>query len=290
MYIKFNQEKKVWVETEKEDPEGKYIDKFLKQKLDNIKKIINKNWNATILIDGDTRTGKFVLAYTCLRYLSDNTFQLDDIVSGLDEAVEKLDKAKDKGFLLFDEGSLTFSGRDSMRKEQKQLLKILDVCAQKNLTIFVCLPSFFELSRPIATYHSLFLLHVYADENYNRGSYSYYSRNKKKKLFAIGKKNYGSYAYPEPDFVGKFSKLEPPWNDKYLKLKRKSLVEALRKDDKSLSQSEIKKVKDDLIKKFFYNSPLLTAEQVYKGFGIGRSSLYRIINKKENIPSPKEGL
>ena len=43
----------------------------LRQKLDNIKKIIKKKWDAVFVIDGGERSGKSTLGMTAAWYLSD---------------------------------------------------------------------------------------------------------------------------------------------------------------------------------------------------------------------------
>jgi len=271
MKVKFNPKNNKW----EESSEGLVIDGYLKKKLDNVKMIIDKNWSATILIDGDTRSGKSTLAMLIAWYLSNMSFTINNFAQGLSDCADKIRDLPEKSILIVDEGSLSFSSRDTMKKEQKVLMKILDVVAQKNLTIIICLPSFFELNKSIATYHSLFLLHVYSDNSWNRGYFAYFSKQKKKKLYISGKKNFGSYSWPKADFVTRFSNFQPPFYNDYLKLKKRSMMEALKGDDTNLSKLDVSKLKTEFIMRFKKNCPEVTNEVISKGFGIGKSEFYR---------------
>lgn len=273
MKVKFVNGK--WIELPKNSKEGFYLDSHLKRRLDNVRKIQDKDWSATLLLDGDTRTGKSTLAMTMAWYLSDETLTMENFAQGLSDCAEKIKTLPDKSILIVDEGSLTFSSKDAMKKEQKTLMKILDVVAQKNLIIIVCLPSFFELNRPIATYHSLFLLHVYSDSSWNRGRFAYFSRKKKKVLYVNGKKNFGSYKVPPANFCGRFTKFELPFHKEYLKLKRRSLMEALDSSKPKLNKTSLARYRLEIMLKFIETCPHITTKDICKGFGISTTEFYR---------------
>jgi len=206
-----------------------YLDGYLKQKLDNIKEIINKNFDCVFLIDGDERIGKSTLGITCAYYISNGNFTVNNMCADSDDAVKKIENLPDKSVIFIDEGSLVFSSRDSMRKEQRKLIKIMNVVGQKNMVFIIVLPCFFDLNRQIAVRRSRFLLHCYADKKLNRGRFSYFGKKKKKMLFEIGKKNFDSYNKPKADFIGRFTNFNP-FGKEYLETKKKSLVSSLHED------------------------------------------------------------
>ncbi len=206
-----------------------YLDANLKQKLDNVSGIIKKNWDFVGLYDGFERSGKSTLAMTSAAYLHPG-FSIKNVAVGAQDAVDKIEVLPDKSLLVIDEGSLVFSSRDAMKKEQRKIMKILDVCGQKNLILLIVLPSFFELNRAIATRRSRFLVHVYTDKVLNRGRFAYFGQRKKNLLYEIGKKNFNSYARPQSDFIGRFTDSNP-LGQEYFDLKKKSLMEALHTDD-----------------------------------------------------------
>lgn len=208
-----------------------HIDTFLLQKLESIKKIIKKNWDCVILIDGEERSGKSTLGMTIGNYL-DPDLSLNNIASGLDDAKKKIQSLPDKSVLIVDEGSLVFNSKDALNKAQKELMKILDVVGQKNMVIIVVLPSIFDLNKTIAVRRSRFLLHVYTNKKMDRGKFAYFSKKKKAVLYELGKKKFGSYSKPKANFVGNFVKFDP-FGEAYKEVKKKSLMEALTKEEKN---------------------------------------------------------
>lgn len=246
--VEFDEKKKEWIELPKGSEEGIYLDGKLKTKLDNIKMILKKNWDAVIIVDGLERSGKSTLGITCAYYLTDTKLNMDNICIGSMDAVEKLDKLPDGSLILIDEGSLVFSSMDVMRTESKRLNKILNVIGQKNMTLIIVAPSFFNLSKYISVERSRFLLHVYTDAKLNRGRYAYFSTAKKRILYDLGKKNYNSYRKPSADFIGRFVDFNP-LGEEYIKLKKKSLMEALHGNDTHApSSKDMKEMMNNLIK------------------------------------------
>lgn len=246
--------------------EDLYIDGYLKAKLDNVKHILSKNWDAVILIDGKERSGKSTLGFTCAWYLSNGTITIDNICKDTEDAITKIRTLPDKSILFVDEGSLSFSSKDAMRREQRKIMKILDVVGQKNLCIIIVLPSFFDLTKPIATRRARFLLHVYTDEELNRGRFSYFGEKKLRKLYEYGKKNFGSYAYPEADFNGRFTDFKVPFFEDYLKLKRETLLSALNEEVKVSPRYDKWQKQRDILIRYLYKQRGISQEEISKLF------------------------
>ena len=219
------------------------IDNWLWMKVQNIIKIREKGFDSVILIDGDRRTGKSTLG-KIIAYLLNPDLTINNYVAGMEEAATKLDKAKIDDVLIFDEGSLIANSKQTMSKKNVQLEKIIDVIGQKRLCLIFCMPSFFNISRPIAVAHSRFLIRTYTDTNLSRGRYCYWSTKRKKTLYEVGKKNNNSYKFPSANFKGRFSDFKLPFEDEYLKLKQDSLAEALNPELKKLQAKEEKKNKE----------------------------------------------
>jgi len=256
-----------------------YLDGFLKEKLDTLKYIVNrKNWDGVILLDGHERVGKSTLGITIAYYLSDGNFGVNNICVDSDDAVKKIETFPDKSVLLIDEGSLVFSSRDSMKKEQKRLVKILNVVGQKNMIFIIILPSFFDLNKQIALRRSKFLLHCYADANLKRGFFGYFGEDKKKKLYAVGKKNYDSYEYPKlsKNEIGRFVDFNP-LGQEYIDTKKKSLFSALHEDERTTLTKVREKVFGKIIKSVEeYKFPFkFTHEMKAKMLGITRKTYYK---------------
>lgn len=216
------------------------IDGYLKNKLDNIKIILEKNWDALIIIDGKERSGKSTLGLTTATYLYPS-FNQNNIAVDSEDAVRKLEILPNKSVLMLDEGSMIFSSKDAMSKAQKKIIKILNVIGQKNMVFIIVLPSFFDLNRWIATDRARFLLHAYTDHALTRGRFSYFGTKKLKKLYELGKKNYGSYASPEADFIGRYVDFKPSWYEEYLKVKQATLISVLKGEEKEMGKHTLQR-------------------------------------------------
>jgi hypothetical protein len=264
-----------WKELPPHSKEGIYLDGKLKEKLDNIIKIRKQGYDALFIIDGDRRTGKSTLAMTCGTYLDPN-FSMKNIVSGMDNALKVIESLPNESFVLFDESSLVFSSKDHATKAQKQLLKIIDVIGQKRMAMCLCLPTFFDLSRPIAKTHSRFLIHVYTDKDLKRGRFAYYSTHKKDRLYENGKRRFNSYLNPRADWFGRFTDFQPPFNQEYLKLKKVSLHEALKgTNNEKEKENKIKDFIQESLKRNQEHNLNLTEEQLGLLFGVSKRSISR---------------
>ena len=220
MKIQYDFQNKVWIELEKNSPEGFYFSRKLNEKIGNIEKIQKKGWDSPIIIDGNRRSGKSVLGMTIGYRLDPENFGVDNICYGTEEAINKIKTLPPRSVLMIDEGSLLFQSKETLKKEQIRLMKILDICGLQELVLIIILPSFFDLNKGIAVTHSRFLLHVYTDKQLNRGRFSYFGTREKAQLYELGKKNYGSYKKPEANFIDRFVNFNP-LGDEYLNLKRR---------------------------------------------------------------------
>ncbi len=230
MKIKYDFEKHEWEKLPPYSEEGFYTSPKLFDKCMNIKKIQKKGWDGILEIDGGRRVGKSTMGMTIGTILDPENFGIDSIIIGMDDAAEKIENAKEESVLLMDEGVLALSSKDAMKKAHKKLDKIIQIMGQKRLILIIILPSFFELLKSIAVTHSLFLIHCYASPTMERGYFCYFNTKQKKILYEYGKKHYGSYKYPEAEFEDRFIDFQYPFKAEYLKLKKKSLLEALRID------------------------------------------------------------
>lgn len=232
--LKYNSLKKQWVELEagSKDPKSIYLDRKLKDKLDNIVKLRKKGWDTIFIIDGDRRSGKSTVAKTCGYYLDPN-ISIKNYVSGVGDALDVIESLPEESVVIFDESSLMFSSKDHANKEQKQLLKVIDVIGVKKMTMILVMPTFFELTKPLAIFYSRFLLHVYTDRHLNRGRIAYFGTKNKKLLYDIGRKNYNSYARPDADWIGRFVDYIPNYEEEYEALKKKSRDETFKKSNVS---------------------------------------------------------
>jgi len=280
-------------EWKKTDSGEFWLDEFIKNKLDNLNKIRAQDWDGVIIVDGKERSGKSVCAMGYAWYLSKGQISENNFASGLDDASRKIAELPDKSILIVDEGSLIFSAKDSLGKKQKLLTQILDVVGQKNMIFIICLPCFFDLNKTIAVRRSLFLTHIYADENYRRGQYAYWGEKKKNKLYTIGKKNFDSYSFPSAEFVGQFCDFKPEFYQRYLEnIKKKSLQEVLNNANKDSPKSvDLTDLKAKLYINFRKMFPDLKQYEIINALDIPSTTLrdrLRNLNSKFILNEEKE--
>lgn len=239
-----------------------YLDGFLHKKLDNVKKIMAKDWDCVFLIDGIEGSGKSTLGFACAWYITDGKLTMDNVCEGTSDAVKKLERLEDGSTLIIDEGSLMFSSKEVMRKEQRQLIKILNVIRQKMMCLIIVAPSFFELNKYISVDRSRFLLHVYTGKDLQRGRFAFFSTKKKRILYALGKKNYNSYNKPKADFRGRFTNFDP-FGEEYKELKKKSLMESFKGDMKpdEIPKEVLYRIKKEISQQLIPNLPIKTRKQ-----------------------------
>lgn len=276
--VKYDKKEKEWKTYKRENkPEGAfYLDGYLKQILDYSKKLIRNDWDVVAMVDGIEGVGKSTLGIQVGWYMSNENLTNKNICAGTTDVADKLENLPDKSVLIIDEGSLAFSSTDFMRKEQKRLLKILNVVRQKNMFLLVIAPTFMALNKRVSLRRSRFLLHCYSKAE-KRGYFEYYGEERKAKLYNIGKKNNYSYKYPPANKRGAFTKFNP-LGDKYLKKKKEQLMAALKRGDKKKITQDIKKrMIKRMIKRNEKYGKLLDYKYLAKVMGVCRktASKYR---------------
>jgi hypothetical protein len=106
---------------------------------------------------------------------------------------------------------------------------------QKNLFVFVVMPTFFDLDKYVALWRSRALIHVYTAANFERGYFGFYNAERKKQLYILGKKFY-SYAKPKDNFHGRFTNFYPVDEKAY----RAKKLESLKRRETEAAAMEIR--------------------------------------------------
>jgi len=252
----------------------------LREKLDNINKIVKRKWDAVFIIDGNERIGKSTLGMTAAWYLSNAKLTMDNFAAGMQDAAEKIEKLPDHNILFVDEGSLVFNSKDSMTREAKKLQKILDVVGQKNMIFIIVLPSIFDLNKNIATRRSKFLLHVYTANDMQRGRFCYFGPNKKRHLYSLGKKNFGSYSKPKADWLGDFDDFQLPFDKEYKELKKKSLAEALGGDAKGDGKIKLGDIRAMYVQKLLKNYDGINVTKLANAINTSTKTIYADVERE----------
>lgn len=204
------------------DTEQKYyMDGYLKLAYDKAKKVILNDWDFVFLIDGMEGGGKSVLAQQGATYC-DPTFNADRIAFTPEEFKTAVLSAKKYQAVIYDEAYTGLSSRGTMSDINKILVQMLAEIRQKNLFVFIVMPTFFDLDKYVALWRSRALLHVYTDKGFGRGYFEFYNKDRKKSLYINGKKFY-SYTKPRPNFRGRFTNTYTVDEEAYRTKKLKAL-------------------------------------------------------------------
>lgn len=180
-----------------------YIDGYLKSNLDIAKKQARKDWDFPFVVDGAEGSGKSVFAGQCARYC-DPTYGLERCAFTPEQFKEYVKGAVRYQSVVLDEGYGSLASRGAMSRVNRTIVKMLTEIRQKNLFIFVVLPTFFDLDRYFGIWRSKALFSVY-HMDFQRGYFRYYSESRKKQLYLKGKKLY-DYRPVKHNFCGRFTK------------------------------------------------------------------------------------
>lgn len=197
------------------------MDGYLKDNLDTARKVIKKDWDMVFAIDGPEGSGKSTLAIQCA-YYCDPTLDLNRIVFTPDEFKAAILSAKPYASVVYDEAYTGLSSRAAMSKINRVLVAMLAEIRQKNLFVWIVMPTFFDLDRYAALWRTRGLIHVYTGDDFRRGLFAFYNADKKKDLYINGKKFY-SYYTPKPNFTGTFGPFLPIDKTGYDEKKRLAL-------------------------------------------------------------------
>jgi hypothetical protein len=243
-----------------EDGKHFYMDGFLSNNLSFARDKIKDNWDFLYVVDGGERKGKSVFAQQCAKFV-DKSFNLDRVVFTPRQFQHAVLTSSPYTAIVYDEAYGGINSRSTMSQVNKSIVKMLTEIGCRNLFIFIVLPSFFELDRYVALWRSKALFHIYTDDNLNRGFFTAYNEESKKKLYIEGKKHY-NYNCIKANFYGRFTN---KWilNEKEYDLKKRN----------STNPMEDIEVNDYLFRKNLFifihnNNNLKTIEEKCKALNI----------------------
>jgi len=201
---------------------GYYIAPPIVNQLLKAKKIVHKyDADRVYIVTGRERRGKSTLAMQ-LAYIVDPNLSLDNIAFSPREFEERIREADTHSAIIYDEAYLGMSASGSQSKLNVYMKKILQECGQRNLFIFIVLPSFFLLEKYPAIFRSDALFNVLVSKkNYNRRHYKVYNYHLKRILYLKGKPLMNMHAVINEFSYRFFSKLPSTIDKEAYKAKKK---------------------------------------------------------------------
>ena len=255
-----------------------YMDGYLHDNLCTAKSVITKDWDMIFLYDGSEGSGKSVKAMQDA-YFCDETLNIDRITFTPFQFKKGVLSAKKYQAVVYDEAYTGLSSRATMSSINRTLISMLAEIRQKNLFIFIVMPTFFDLDKYVALWRSRALIHVYTKRPFIRGFFTFFNAEKKKSLYILGKKFY-DYNCVNADFYGRFTNHYVIDEVEYRKKKRLSLMDREKK-------AEEKSIKEDLDNRLFERLQSLdvkiTHELKIKILSMPSSTYYRKLKKFEEM-------
>lgn len=218
-------------------PQEYYMDGYLHSNLTTAKTIIKKDWDMIFIVDGYEGTGKSVFAAQSA-FFCDPSFNIERIVFTPKGFREAIINAKPYQAVVYDEAYTGLSSRATMSFINRALVSMLAEIRQKNLFVFVVMPTFFDLDKYVTLWRSRVLIHVYTGGDFQRGFFAFYNADRKKDLYIKGKKFY-SYGMPKPNFTGRFTNHYVVDEAEYRKKKKSSLIAREKKSADDVMRKEI---------------------------------------------------
>ena len=183
-------------------------------------KVTKGDQDRVYVVTGREGLGKSTLAMQ-LAYTVDQNLSLDNIVFTANQLEKRITEAKQFTAIIFDEGFSGLSSKGAISKENKRLVTLLMMMRQRNLFLFIVLPSFFLLEKYVGIFRSTALFNVLVSrKNFKLRYYKVYNYQKKKELYIKGK-NLMDYSRPKiPKSYRFYRKLPPTIDEKAYRLKK----------------------------------------------------------------------
>ena len=266
-----------------------HLDKKLKDRWDKLKggKLASINEDRVYLVDGRERTGKSSFVFQQAKYI-DPTFNVDRICFRPEDFLNQIRTVPKGSVVVFDEAFRGLSSKSTRSKTNKAIVEAMMEVGQRNLIIFIVLPTIFLLEIYAAVFGSECLFHIYklksgSSDGVKHRAFKIYNYQKKKQLYLRGKTKYFSYSkpyiskakgrfflkrYTHPLYALPYETFEM---DAYLKKKEQAFRESEKKEDEGESNREKEII---LITKGIYKeyiNSLRKLSEAYRRWGVTKS-------------------
>lgn len=276
---------------------GLYVDDFLHANVDGLAKAMKKDMSFLSVLSSSTLevgTGKSTIAQQiCTDYTDCINKRLGlNLEFGIKNIVFKGEDLITRAFELPRYSALILDEGDDLDQHYYSevaltMRKFFRKCRQLNLFIIVILPNFFQFPKPYAISRSVFFMDIKFEGEFERGHFKFYSFNKKKSLYIMGKK-YEDYNVVKPDFSGTFSDGYTVNEEEYRRAKLQDTIDDNAKDKKKKEDKKIDitkhpdtlKLLSNRMKQSFphvwklYSEHKITFQDVENIMGLGRTTIY----------------
>ncbi len=216
-----------------------HIDKNLKNKWEKLRKgqLIEKDDDKVYIVDGRERVGKSTFTIQQAKYL-DPKLNIDRICFTAEQFIYQIRNAPKGSVVVFDEAFRGLSSKASQSKINKKIVEAMMEMGQRNLIVFIVLPTIFLLEIYAAVLRSNTLFHIYKDKS-GRRRFRIYNFKEKSILYRVGKKKGFDYAYPRVRIRGTYFKPFPIDKKSYDK-KKLDTFRGVRESEEEINKYLIK--------------------------------------------------
>jgi len=195
-----------------------YLDGYLKDNLDELKKAVALKWDGCLLFTGYEGDGKTTSCSQVLAYCDQN-FGLDNVCFTLAQVKWCVAHLPPGSAIQYDE-SRKDTNINASNENLREFIRIMTENRYKQFYWGIISSTFFDLKKYFVIHRTRALIDVYAN-GLERGYFSFYNRDKKKQLYIRGKKDWDLNA-ASPNFRGRFTNWLPFDEQAYDKKKRES--------------------------------------------------------------------
>jgi len=222
----------------------------IKELVETIHKTQKVDKDYVIVIDGQTGGGKSTLATKiCIKGCLNFKIE-EDIIFSRDEFIDKITNSPGGRFYPVDEAINVLFKRDFATKKQKFLIRLMDMCRDKNLCLILCVPNFWSIDKHILEGRVKLRIHVARTglafmwkPTGNPFTPDKWCRKYNEKVCS----NWDSYpnAKRTKGFIGylKFGDLADSYKERYLKIKEIKKALIAKQEAEEEKKKEVEKTK-----------------------------------------------
>ncbi|HDK42506.1 MAG TPA: hypothetical protein ENG87_03945 [Candidatus Pacearchaeota archaeon] len=201
-----------------------------------------------VLVDGLTGAGKSTIAMKACRK-GCKWFDMEkDVLYSREDVINWVSTTKPGSWGVADEVINVLFKREFAAKQQKFLIKVLDMCRERNLTLFMCIPNFWAIDKHVLDGRVRLRIHIArtglafmwkpSNSPFTQDRwYRYYNEK------VCWKWDQYPNARKTKGFLGflRFGDLEVKEKEKYLKIKQRKKEEVKKREEEEETKDEISK-------------------------------------------------
>jgi len=126
----------------------------------------DRNKDHFALVIGEEGNGKSTFAAQLASWIDPDNFSVDNICFTPTDYLERLRKAEPGSCLVIDEGGVNLFSRETMSQNNVRMTKLFMLQRQKNVSVVVCCPSFWDVDAYIRRHRVNTLIRIYKQGEY----------------------------------------------------------------------------------------------------------------------------